>query len=62
MSFHKHDMWGKIVLPGEAYQSFKRNKSEYHPAYTWRQRCAAFRKRIRKNKIAKESRRWNRRK
>lgn len=64
MSFHKKNMWGVLVRPGLSYDGFKRMRAEglFHPAYTWRQCCAAHRKRIRKIKIAKMSRRKNRRK
>lgn len=64
MSFHKYDMWGMIVLPSKAYAGFKGLQREGWFAHnlTWKKHCANFRKRIRKNKIAKESRRRNRRK
>lgn len=57
-------MWGMIVLPGKAYAGFKGLQREgwYAHNLTWRKHCEHFRKRIRKNKIAKESRRRNRRK
>jgi len=63
MSFHKKDMWGRIVLPSRAYKSFKQLRSDglFHPQYRWRMCCAKYRKKIRKMQIAKESRRRNRR-
>jgi hypothetical protein len=54
----RRNMWGEIRLPSHAYENFKslRNSGFYHPAYTWSQCCKAYRKKIRKNKIAKYAR------
>jgi sugar (pentulose or hexulose) kinase len=54
----RRDMWGKAILPGRAYQHFKDRQinGEYHPDYTWKQCCKAYRKKVRKMKIAKQSR------
>lgn len=59
----RRNMWGNIVRPGSAYSRFKDLKSNgwCHPDYTWKMCCEAYRKKIRKMKIAKESRRRNRR-
>lgn len=59
----RRNMWGRVILPSIAYGNFKQLKQSefYHPKYTWRMCCAAYRKKIRKMKIAKESRRRNRR-
>jgi len=64
MKHPRKNMWGEIVLPSIAYSNFKglRREGFYHPRYTWRMCCAAYRKKIRKMYIAKESRRRNRRK
>jgi hypothetical protein len=55
----RKNMWGYVVLPGSAYDSFKelRHNRFYHPQYTWKLLCKAYRKKIRKIKIAKYSRR-----
>jgi hypothetical protein len=55
----RRNMWGHVVLPGSTYDSFKelRHSGLYHPAYTWKLLCKAYRKKIRKIKIAKYSRR-----
>lgn len=60
----RRDMWGQPVRPSRAYAGFKGLQKEgwYAHNMTWRKRCEHFRKRVRKNKIAKESRRRNRRK
>jgi hypothetical protein len=58
----RRNMWGHIVCPSHAYNNFKELKSGgfYHPDYTWHMCCAAYRKKIRKMQIAKQSRRRNR--
>lgn len=58
----RRDMWGHGIRPSKAMKGFysMRSSGFFHPDYTWRMCCAAYRKRIRKNKIAKESRRRNR--
>ena len=60
----RRDMWGRGVLPSKAYQGFKhmRENGWFAQNMTWQKRCEHYRKRIRKNQIAKESRRRNRRK
>lgn len=60
----RRSMWGHIVRPSRAMANFKelRENGFYHPDYTWKQCCAAYRKKIRKMQIVKESRRRNRRK
>jgi len=59
----RRNMWGRIVRPSNAMASFKELQSSgfYHSDYTWKQCCAAYRKKMRKIRIAKESRRRNRR-
>jgi hypothetical protein len=59
----RRDMWGRIVRPSVAMRGFldMRSRGEFHKDYTWRQHCAAFRKKRHKMRIAKESRRRNRR-
>lgn len=54
----RRNMWGRVVLPGNAYRNFKELKAggAYHPSYTWRQLCKAYRKKVRKMKIAKYAR------
>ena len=55
----RKNIWGHVVLPGSAYGNFKELRKErmYHPAYTWKLLCKAYRKKVRKRKIAKLSRR-----
>lgn len=57
----RRNMWGDIILPSNAYANFKelRRNGFYHPRYTWKQCCQAFRKKVRKMKIAKYSRKRN---
>lgn len=59
----RRDQWGRIARPSRAMRSFldMRKSGYYHPDYTWQQHCAAYRKKRRKMRIAKESRRRNRR-
>lgn len=54
----RRNMWGHVVLPSNAYRSFKelRHDRFYHPNYTWKLLCKAYRKKVRKMKIAKLSR------
>ena len=54
----RKNMWGEVVIPSSAYRNFKSLRTEgwYHPKYTWEQCCIAYRKKIRKMKIAKLSR------
>lgn len=57
--FHvRRNMWNEGIRPGVAYTSFKelRENGQYHPDYTWKQLCKAYRKKVRKMKIAKLSR------
>lgn len=57
--FHvRKNMWNEGIKPGVAYQAFKelRENGQYHPDYTWKQLCKAYRKKVRKMKIAKLSR------
>lgn len=62
--FHKRDRFGRLKYPGVAYRSFKEAKADglFHPNYSWQQFNAAWRKNNRKKKLAKLSRRRNRRK
>lgn len=57
--FHKRTFAGVMKVPGRIYQSFV--KSEAHPQVTWLQNNESARKRRRINKIARLSRRRNRR-
>lgn len=59
----RRNMWGTSVRPSRAMKSFYELRSNgfYHPDYTWEQCCEAYRKKMRKIRIAKESRRRNRR-
>lgn len=54
----RRNMWGHVVIPGIAYKNFKQKRAdgEYHPEYTWKQCCKAYRKKVRKMKIAKYAR------
>jgi len=54
----RRNMWGHIIYPSRAYGNFKQLQSGgfYHPDYTWQMCCRAYRKKIRKMKIAKLSR------
>jgi len=57
--FHvRRNMWGRVVLPSKAMAGFKglRENGFYHPNYTWKMLCKAYRKKVRKMKIAKLSR------
>jgi hypothetical protein len=55
----KRTPWDILARPGVSYQNFKQARTEgvYAKNLTWRHRCAAHRKRIRKNKIARLARR-----
>ena len=59
----RRNQWGQGIRPSSAMKAFYdlRSSGFYHPDYTWQQCCAAYRKKIRKMQIAKESRRRNRR-
>ena len=63
MSFHKTDRFGTLKKPGAVYASFKAAKRQGLIPHnqSWAQFNAAWRKRTRKKKIAKLSRRRNRR-
>ena len=54
----RKNMWGEVVIPSRAYGNFKSMRADgrYHPKYKWKQCCTAYRKKIRKMKIAKLSR------
>jgi sugar (pentulose or hexulose) kinase len=54
----RRNQWGRIIRPSAAMNSFKERREEgiYHPDYTWKQCCKAYRKKVRKMKIAKLSR------
>jgi hypothetical protein len=54
----RRNMWGHIVLPGNAYRNFRGSRANgfYHPRYKWKNCCKAYRKKIRKMKIARYSR------
>ena len=54
----QRNMWGVIIRPSKAMAGFKDLQSSgfYHPDYTWKQCCAAYRKKVRKMKIARLSR------
>jgi hypothetical protein len=54
----RKNMWGEVVVPSRAYHNFKELRSGgfYHPRYKWKHCCKAYRKKIRKMKIAKLSR------
>ena len=61
--FHKRDRFGRLKRPGASYASFKEARASgmFHPTYSWKQFNADWRKKNRKKKIAKLSRRKNRR-
>ena len=54
----RRNMWGRIIKPGDAYGMYKENRTSgfYHPDYKWKHVCKAYRKKVRKMKIAKLSR------
>lgn len=54
----RRNMWGRFIWPSRAYAAFKERIEEgiFHPDYTWKQCCKAYRKKVRKMKIAKQSR------
>lgn len=54
----RRNMWGRIIRPSDAYGRYKENKQSglYHQDYTWGHVCKAYRKKVRKIKIAKYSR------
>lgn len=54
----RRNMWGIMIRPSESYGRFKENKVSgfYHPNHTWRHLSKAYRKKVRKMKIAKYSR------
>ena len=54
----RRDRWGHIITPSVAMKNFKDIKRSgfYHPDYTWEMLCKDYRKKLRKNKIAKLSR------
>lgn len=58
----RRNMFGEVVLPSVSYRAFKHARAEghYHTNYTWQMRCAAYRKKRHKMRIAKASRRVNR--
>lgn len=58
--FHKRNRFGVLKVAGDVYRQFQYNHKGLH-GRTWKQHNAAYRKRQRKNRIAKESRRRNRR-
>lgn len=58
----RRNMWGVPIRPSSPYRMFLYNRNMFPKGYTWRMLCATWRKRIKKNKIAKHSRRMNRRK
>jgi len=54
----KRNQWGHVRSPSQAMHGFKEMQRSgfYHPDYTWAMLCKAYRKKIRKMKIAKLSR------
>lgn len=60
--FHQKDQFGALKNPAVAYANFKqvRVMGFIHPDHTWAQANAAYRKKLRKRKIARLSRRANR--
>jgi len=54
----RKNMWGQVVISTNAYNNFKslRSSGFYHPRYKWKHCCKAYRKKVRKMKIAKLSR------
>lgn len=58
----RRNMFGEVVLPSVAYMHFKEARASgfFHPKYTWKQCCAAYRKKRHKARVAKMSRRVNR--
>ena len=58
----RRNMWGRMIRPGEAYGNYKENviSGWYHPDHKWKHVCKAFRKKVRKMKIAKLSRKGSR--
>lgn len=63
MSFHKKDRFGNLKKPSVAYANFRHAKlcGYLHPNQTWEQANAGYRKKLRKKKMARLSRRANRR-
>jgi len=60
--FHKRDRFGVLKRPGAVYASFKEMKASgvLPTSLTWERFNARYRKRRRRDKIAKLSRRRNR--
>jgi hypothetical protein len=63
MSFHKRDRFGRLKDPAAVYASWKeaRANRQIPPGHSWSHFNAAWRKKNRKKKIARLSRRKNRR-
>lgn len=59
--FHKRDRFNLLKDPKFAYATYLELVRLKGTQRTWKQTCAAYRKRLRKAKIAKLSRRRNRR-
>lgn len=58
--FHKRDRFGEWKRPGVAYANFKMARIVHDSRQTWEQAGEAYRKKLRKKKIARLSRRANR--